>query len=85
MSERKACDLGTSKKLIMSLEAAEGRATPTGPGNLSEVFADLELRFLSSLTEQELAAPDRLFMHLEQAWWFYEDQLSDHHQHLCVS
>ena len=67
----------------MSGESEQGGGgAATTPGSLNEVFQDIELRFLASMSEQELAAPDRLFMQLEQAWWFYEDHLSDHHQHL---
>ncbi|KAG5178281.1 hypothetical protein JKP88DRAFT_188627, partial [Tribonema minus] len=31
-----------------------------------------------NLPQQELASADRLFIQLEQAWWFYEDFIADH-------
>jgi 8-oxo-dGTP pyrophosphatase MutT (NUDIX family) len=50
-------------------------------GELKDVFQDLEFRFISNLHPSELKS-ERLFFHLEQAWWLYEDELSDKHKHL---
>jgi len=58
-------------------------ANETPPGSLGEVFADLEMRFLSSLSRAELdAGSERVFFQMEQAWWRYEDSLADHYSHL---
>jgi mRNA-decapping enzyme subunit 2 len=49
---------------------------------LEEVFKELETRFVLNLGIEEISKPERLFFHLEQAWWFYEDQIADNHSHL---
>lgn len=38
-----------------------------------EVFEDLLSRFLLNLPEEEVQAPERLFFHVEEAYWFYCD------------
>lgn len=38
---------------------------------------DVETRFLYNCPEEELQQPERLFMQIEQAWWFYEDFYAD--------
>jgi 8-oxo-dGTP pyrophosphatase MutT (NUDIX family) len=38
---------------------------------------DLCGRFLLSLPSEQLQSVDRLFIQIEQMWWFYEDQLAD--------
>lgn len=40
---------------------------------------DVETRFLYNCPEEELQQPERLFMQVEQAWWFYEDFYADKH------
>jgi len=53
------------------------------PGSLSEVFSDLDLRFLSSLSPSDVdQGNERVFFQLEQAWWRYEDALADNFDHL---
>ena len=43
---------------------------------------DLCGRFLLSLPPQQLTAVDRLFVQIEQMWWFYEDHLADKNDNL---
>ena len=44
-----------------------------------EALDDVEARFLYNCPEEELQQPERLFMQIEQAWWFYEDFYADVH------
>lgn len=53
-------------------------SAPASLGSFEEVLSNLELRFLASLSEAEVRIPERLFFQLEQAWWFYEDNVADH-------
>ena len=46
------------------------------------VLQDLEARFLTYLPPDEISTPERLFFHIEQCHWFYEDFYSDNHAHL---
>lgn len=57
-------------------------ALNNGGPNLADVLADLEFRFLSNLPEEELADAVRVFMQVEQAHWFYEDEYVDNYKHL---
>ena len=41
-----------------------------------DALLDVEQRFLVGLPPDEIADPVRLFFHIEQAWWFYEDKLA---------
>ena len=47
------------------------------PFDMDNVLLDLELRFLYTLPESELQMADRLFFHVEQAHWFYEDFIAE--------
>ena len=49
---------------------------------IDEVFEEIQVKFLSTMPEEELQVPARLFNELEQAWWFYEDFYADHFSHL---
>jgi mRNA-decapping enzyme subunit 2 len=42
-----------------------------------EALDDVDSRFILNLPDSELATADRIFIQLEQAWWFYEDMLCD--------
>jgi mRNA-decapping enzyme subunit 2 len=46
------------------------------------VLQDLEARFLTYLPPDEINTPERLFFHIEQCHWFYEDFYVDNHPHL---
>ncbi|KAH9261035.1 hypothetical protein BASA81_000769 [Batrachochytrium salamandrivorans] len=52
------------------------------PLNQAEAFEMVEARFVAPLPAEELGCNERLFAHLEQAWWFYEDSLCDNFKHL---
>lgn len=45
--------------------------------NQKTALDDVETRFLYNCPEEELQQPERLFMQIEQAWWFYEDFYAD--------
>lgn len=47
-----------------------------------DVVAELCGRFLLSLPQEELQDANRLFYHIEQMWWFYEDHKADELSHL---
>jgi len=49
---------------------------------VEELFEDLETRFLLNLPPEELAQPERLFMQIEQAHWYYEDFYADAYAHI---
>eukprot|EP00906_Rhabdomonas_costata_P019510 RCo028473 len=40
---------------------------------MEEIFDDLLSRFLLNLPEEEVTSPERLYFHLEEAYWFYCD------------
>jgi mRNA-decapping enzyme subunit 2 len=50
--------------------------------SIADVLADIEMRFLNNIPEEEAAQTERLFFQLEQAHWFYEDFYADNHVHL---
>mmetsp|Transcript_14732 Transcript_14732/g.16681 ORF Transcript_14732/g.16681 Transcript_14732/m.16681 type:complete len:290 (-) Transcript_14732:1215-2084(-) len=52
------------------------------PLSISAAFEDLETRFLLNLPDHEFDDVPRLFFHIEQAYWFYEDFLADKYDHL---
>lgn len=56
--------------------------SPGGGPSLREALEDLEFRFLSDLTTEEIEDPPRLFFQLELAYWYYEDNLVDAYSHL---
>ena len=49
---------------------------------LSDVFLELETRFLVNLPLSELQNNERLFFQIEQSFWFYEDFYADIYSHL---
>ena len=61
---------------------ASSTSNLVSPPTMKEAFDELELKFLYSLPQEELQAPDRLFNELEQAFWYYEDHLADRFRHL---
>jgi len=48
------------------------------PASVDEAFEQVDFRFLFNLPDEELADPNKLMFHVEQAHWFYEDFLADH-------
>ena len=49
---------------------------------VKRVVDDLIARFLLNLPDEELGTVERLFYHLEQAWWYYEDMMADNNPSL---
>ena len=47
-----------------------------------DALDDVHTRFVLNLPESELLSADRMFVQLEQAWWFYEDFICDTHPDL---
>jgi mRNA-decapping enzyme subunit 2 len=47
--------------------------TTGGAPAMSEILDDLVLRFLLNLPEEDYNSMERLFFHIEEAHWFYED------------
>jgi mRNA-decapping enzyme subunit 2 len=47
-----------------------------------DALDDVHTRFVLNLPESELLSADRMFVQLEQAWWFYEDFICDMHPEL---
>jgi mRNA-decapping enzyme subunit 2 len=47
-----------------------------------QALLKVEAKFISNLPECELNDPKRLFFHIEQAWWFYDDNYNDTYKHL---
>ena len=45
--------------------------------NQEAALEDVVTRFLYNCPEEELKQPERLFMQIEQAWWYYEDFYAD--------
>lgn len=39
---------------------------------LDEALTEVEARFIVTLPKQEIKQSERLFFHIEQAYWFYE-------------
>lgn len=39
---------------------------------LDEALTEVEARFIVTLPKQEIKQTERLFFHIEQAYWFYE-------------
>lgn len=52
------------------------------PRDQAEAFEMVEVRFVAPLSAAERACNERLFAHLEQAWWFYEDEICDRFAHV---
>ena len=52
------------------------------PLSFGDVLEELEIRFLANLPDEDLASAERLYQHIEQAHWFYEDFYADNHEHL---
>jgi hypothetical protein len=40
--------------------------------SLDDALTDVEARFIVTLPRQEIKQSERLFFHIEQAYWFYE-------------
>lgn len=63
-----------------------GSGSPGSAGSskmtLEAALLEVEARFLLNLPEEELSTVDRLFFQMEQAHWYYEDFLADHHAEL---
>ncbi|CAM9331057.1 unnamed protein product, partial [Ectocarpus fasciculatus] len=49
---------------------------------LDEALTEVEARFIVTLPKQEIKQSERLFFHIEQAYWFYEDFFADKHNNL---
>jgi mRNA-decapping enzyme subunit 2 len=69
----------------------EGMNGPNGAAGATDLYAnytyqdaldDVHTRFVLNLPESELLSADRMFVQLEQAWWFYEDFICDAHPEL---
>ena len=43
------------------------------PLSFGDVLEELEIRFLANLPDEDRASAERLYQHIEQAHWFYED------------
>ncbi|CAE7949911.1 dcp2 [Symbiodinium sp. KB8] len=52
------------------------------PLDVNEALADLSVRFLINLPDDEPPSADRLFMQVQQAHWFYEDFYVDQLEHV---
>lgn len=52
------------------------------PKDLDEALADVSMRFVLNLPKDQPPSVERLFIHLQQAYWFYEDFLADKFDHL---
>ncbi|KAH8835247.1 Dcp2, box A domain-containing protein [Flagelloscypha sp. PMI_526] len=48
----------------------------------SEIFEDIESRFIVNLPPDEIVAPERISFQIEQAHWFYEDFVREENPHL---
>jgi mRNA-decapping enzyme subunit 2 len=47
-----------------------------------DALDDVHTRFILNLPESELRTADRIFVQIEQAWWYYEDFICDPRPHL---
>ena len=47
-----------------------------------DALDDVHTRFILNLPESELLTADRIFVQIEQAWWYYEDFICDPRPHL---
>jgi mRNA-decapping enzyme subunit 2 len=47
-----------------------------------QALFEVEARFLNNLPDQELDLPERLFFHIEQAYWYFEDFYVDRYPNL---
>ena len=47
-----------------------------------DALDDVHTRFILNLPSSELRTADRIFVQLEQAWWYYEDFICDPRPHL---
>ena len=47
-----------------------------------DALDDVHTRFILNLPESELRTADRMFVQIEQAWWYYEDFICDPRPHL---
>ena len=47
-----------------------------------DALDDIHTRFIVNLPLSELLTSDRIFVQLEQAWWYYEDFICDPRPHL---
>ena len=55
--------------------------TSTSEQSLADVVEDLETRFLSSIPQSECTDDVRLFVQVQQAHWFYVDNLKHYKGH----
>ena len=56
--------------------------TTAPPKDLDEALADVSTRFVLNLPKDHPPSVERLFIQLQQAYWFYEDFMVDSFEHL---
>ena len=49
---------------------------------LDEALTEVEARFIVTLPKQEIKQTERLFFHIEQAYWFYEVHPTGIYEHV---
>jgi mRNA-decapping enzyme subunit 2 len=71
--ENPSSDVGTNQSMAFDMY-----------DNISyeDALDDVHTRFILNLPESELRTADRIFVQIEQAWWYYEDFICDPRPHL---